>query len=104
MVSLDDEVARLTDGRVLNPMDQSCVETVASWMVQLAEARRRITEEGVTILDAADVLKEHPAVAIEKKASQEIRGWVAARPDLFGKQEKAKSGRRRFEPKIVGDP
>lgn len=94
------EVERLTAGRPLTAADKSAVEAVAGLTMRVAEARRVLDAEGITI-EVRGELKEHPAVGVEKKCSQEIRGWVEQRPDLFGQQKVSSPARRKFEPKIV---
>lgn len=94
------EVERLTQGRTLTEIDKSAVEAVAGLTMRVAEARRVLAVEGITI-EVRGELKEHPAVGVEKKCSQEIRGWVEQRPDLFGQQKVSAPSRRKFEPKIV---
>lgn len=94
------EVERLAAGRPLTEVDKSAVEAVAGLTMRVAEARRVLEAEGITI-EVRGELKEHPAVGVEKKCSQEIRGWVEQRPDLFGQQKVSAPTRRKFEPKIV---
>ena len=94
------EVERLAAGRPLTPVDKSAVEAVAGLTMRVAEARRVLEAEGITV-DVRGELKEHPAVGVEKKCSQEIRGWVEQRPDLFGQQKVSAPARRKFEPKVV---
>ena len=94
------EVERLAAGRPLTEADKSAVEAVAGLTMRVAEARRVLDAEGITI-EVRGELKEHPAVGVEKKCSQEIRGWVEQRPDLFGQQKVSAPARRKFEPKIV---
>lgn len=94
------EVERLAAGRPLAEVDKSAVEAVAGLTMRVAEARRVLEAEGITI-EVRGELKEHPAVGVEKKCSQEIRGWVEQRPDLFGQQKASAPTRRKFEPKIV---
>ena len=94
------EVERLAAGRPLTEVDKSAVEAVAGLTMRVAEARRVLEAEGITV-DVRGELKEHPAVGVEKKCSQEIRGWVEQRPDLFGQQKVSAPARRKFEPKIV---
>ena len=94
------EVERLTAGRPLTAVDKSAVEAVAGLTMRVAEARRVLEAEGITI-EVRGELKEHPAVGVEKKCSQEIRGWVEQRPDLFGQQKVSAPARRKFEPKVV---
>ena len=94
------EVERLAAGRQLTAVDMSAVEAVAGLTMRVAEARRVLEAEGITI-EVRGELKEHPAVGVEKKCSQEIRGWVEQRPDLFGQQKVSAPARRKFEPKVV---
>lgn len=94
------EVERLAAGRPLTAADKSAVEAVAGLTMRVAEARRVLEAEGITI-EVRGELKEHPAVGVEKKCSQEIRGWVEQRPDLFGQQKVSAPTRRKFEPKVV---
>ena len=94
------EVDHLAAGRSLTAVDKSAVEAVAGLTMRVAEARRVLEAEGITI-EVRGELKEHPAVGVEKKCSQEIRGWVEQRPDLFGQQKVSAPARRKFEPKIV---
>lgn len=77
------EVERLVDGRDLNPFDVRAVEAVAGLVLRVMDARALIVAEGL-VVDSPKGRVEHPAVQIEKRASQEIRGWVDMRPDLFG--------------------
>lgn len=94
------EVERLAAGRTLTEVDRSAVEAVAGLTMRVAEARRVLDAEGITV-EVRGELKEHPAVGVEKKCSQEIRGWVEQRPDLFGQQKVSAPARRKFEPRIV---
>ena len=87
-------------GRTLNPFDVQVVETVAGLILQIEAARRVLDSEGIVLADDRGGTVEHPAVGVEKKCSQELRGWIKDRPDLFG-QQKERPGRRRFEPKVV---
>lgn len=84
------EVQRLSNGRDLTPFDRSAIEAVAGLVLRIEEARRRIADEGLTVLDKDGVPKEHPAVGVEKRASQELRGWVKDRPDLFGEMKSSR--------------
>ena len=88
-----DELERLRDGRSLSPFDEEALSTVAGLVVRLKEARSAIESEGMIIDDGKGFPIEHPALIIEKRASQEMRGWIKERPDLFGAQ--TGSGRRR---------
>lgn len=96
-MSLVDEVNELTGGRRVSEFDRVAVETVAALSYRLKEARLVLEEEGC-VLDG----RPHPAVEVEAKCSAELRGWVRARPDLFGERKNSgSSGLRKFEPKIV---
>ena len=65
---------------------------------RLEEARGVIAAEGV-VLDG----RPHPAVEVEAKCSAELRGWVRARPDLFGPKRVSGGGKpRKFTPRVVG--
>lgn len=89
---MDDEVERLRDGRELTPFDLSVMETVAGLNLRLIDARARIDAEGTIIEDSHGFPVEHPALAIEKRASAEIRGWVVQRADLFGAPKRKSPG------------
>lgn len=103
MSRIDDEADRLADGRVLSPFDREALETVAGLTLRVRDAREQVEREGLIIDDGKGFPVEHPALLIEKRASQELRGWVKDRPDLFGQQKRsAGPKRRKFEPKIVG--
>lgn len=95
MARLDDEVERLRDGRDLSPFDLSVMQTVAGLNLRLIDARARIEAEGTIIEDSHGFPVEHPALAIEKRVSAEIRGWVDKRPDLFGAPKRKPAGTAR---------
>lgn len=86
MSRLDEEVARLRDGRELNPFDAEAVEIVAGLTLRARDARESVEREGAIIDDGKGFPIEHPALLVEKRASAEIRGWVKERPDLFGQR------------------
>lgn len=71
------EVERLAAGRTLTEVDRSAVEAVAGLTMRVAEARRVLDAEGITV-EVRGELKEHPAVGVEKKCSQEIRGGLSS--------------------------
>nr|WP_282441361.1 P27 family phage terminase small subunit [Corynebacterium pygosceleis] len=80
------------------PFDLAAVEAVAGLNLRIRDARRAIESEG-TMIDSGNGLPvEHPALAVEKRASQEIRGWVQARPDLFGERKGSARKLRRPNP------
>lgn len=81
------EVQRLSEGLTLNPFDTEVVGIVAGLTVRARDAREAIDREGAIIDDAKGFPMEHPALAVEKRASAELRGWVKDRPDLFGERK-----------------
>lgn len=100
MSEFQSTVEGIISGRNLNPFDLQTVETVAGLIMQIEASRRVLDAEGIVLEDGMGKTVEHPAVSVEKKCSQELRGWIKDRPDLFG-QQKERPGKRRFEPKIV---
>lgn len=93
MGRLEDEVERIRDGREMTPFDESVLEAVAGLLLRLQDARARIADEGTIIEDSHGFPVEHPALAIEKRASAEVRGWVDKRPDLFGAPKRKSAAR-----------
>ena len=91
--AFDDEVEALRAGRDLNHFDLAAVETVAGLILRVREAQEAIQREGTIVDDGKGFPVEHPALVIEKRASQEIRGWVQQRPDLFGQQKQSRRAR-----------
>lgn len=84
MKSFEDMVEEIRDGRDLTPVDLVAVEAFVGVNRRLIEARARIESEGTIIEDSHGFPVSHPALAIEKQSSMELRGWVDKRPDLFG--------------------
>lgn len=81
------EVERLKNGRELSPFDSEVMEVVAGLTLRLRFVRETIEREGQIVDDGKGFPVEHPCLAIEKRASSELRGWVKDRPDLFGEQK-----------------
>lgn len=84
MSRIDKEFERLRDGRPLSPFDREVLFTVAGLVLRVRDARDAVEREGQIIDDGKGFPIEHPALVIEKRASQEIRGWVKDHPNLFG--------------------
>lgn len=84
MSRIDDEFESLRDGRSLSPFDREVLFTVAGLVLRVRDARDAVEREGQIIDDGKGFPIEHPALVIEKRASQEIRGWVKDHPNLFG--------------------
>ncbi|MGX7906654.1 P27 family phage terminase small subunit [Corynebacterium propinquum] len=89
MSRIDDEFERLRDGRQLSPFDREVLFTVAGLVLRVRDARDAVEREGQIIDDGKGFPIEHPALVIEKRASQEIRGWVKDHPNLFGQRSHA---------------
>lgn len=70
---------RIIGGRDLSEIDQVWVGIVSGLVAQIEEARTLIERDGVIVNGEA-----HPGFDVQRKASQEIRGWIERRPDLFG--------------------
>lgn len=70
---------RIAGGRDLSEIDHVWVGIVSGLVAQLEEARTLIERDGVIVNGEA-----HPGFDVQRKASQEIRGWIERRPDLFG--------------------
>lgn len=52
------------------------MEALCGQVYRMRDAQRRITEEGLVVLDAKGNPAPHPAIAVEKQASAEVRAWV----------------------------
>lgn len=78
------EKDRLLNGRKFDPFDDELFNIVAALTLRLKDSRESLAREGSVIDDGKGFPVEHPALAIEKRASMELRGWVKDRPDLFG--------------------
>ncbi|RSZ61528.1 hypothetical protein EAH68_12760 [Corynebacterium hylobatis] len=76
-----DRVARkrIIGGREISEIDHVWVGIVSGLVAQIEEVRTLIERDGVLVNGEA-----HPGFDVQRKASQEIRGWIERRPDLFG--------------------
>ena len=92
MKSFEDMVEELRDGRELTPVDRVAIEAFVGVNRRLIDARARIESEGTIIEDSHGFPVSHPALAVEKQSSMELRGWVDKRPDLFGAPKRKSSG------------
>lgn len=98
---LTEMAEKLRAGRELNEFDEQAVLAVAGLYLRLQDAQRAIANEGTIVDDGKGMPIEHPALVIEKRASQEIRGWVKDRPDLFGEQKQKTQRSQRPAFKVV---
>lgn len=82
-MSVVDDLLAAAQGRCVR--DRLALELVAAQVRRAQEAGRLLDAQGVVTLKGEDGDPvPHPAVAIERAASCEVRGWVERRPDLFG--------------------
>lgn len=80
---VQEEAVRLAAGRDPNPFDYEIFLTVAGLTMRLRECRELLAQFGPLTTDG----QENPLLEVERKTSQELRGWVKARPDLFDRVE-----------------
>lgn len=66
----------------LSPFDERAVWAVAGLLSRVEAARLEIEAQGVVVNG-----RENPACLTERTALAELRGWVTARPDLFGERK-----------------
>lgn len=66
----------------VNAVDRAALEAFAGQADRMRQAREQIDKDGLFITRNG-VSVPHPALEIERAASREMRGWEAARPDLF---------------------
>lgn len=87
-----DEVDELTQrivaelNRELSASEMAAVRAFATQAIYLHDARDLVARDGMTQFnEQTGMIAPHPAVAIVKSASAELRGWLAARPELFAR-------------------
>lgn len=56
-------------------VDRSALETFATLMARLREARKRVEEEGMVVTDPRGRVIPHPALAVERATAEQIRAW-----------------------------
>lgn len=56
-------------------VDRSALETFATLMARLREARNRVEEEGMVVTDPRGRVIPHPALAVERSTAEQIRAW-----------------------------
>jgi P27 family predicted phage terminase small subunit len=56
-------------------VDRSALETFATLMARLREARNRVEEEGMVVTDPRGRVIPHPALAVERATAEQIRAW-----------------------------
>ena len=78
------------DGAELGVIDMQALEAYSGQLYRMRAARDILEEEGL-VIDGMRGSTQHPAVEIERQASQEMRQWISRRPDLFAPEEVAPS-------------
>ena len=56
-------------------VDQAALETFASLVARLREARQRIDDEGMVVEDKRARVVPHPALQVERQTAELIRAW-----------------------------
>lgn len=56
-------------------VDRSALETFATLMARLREARTRVEDEGMVVTDPRGRVIPHPALAVERATAEQIRAW-----------------------------
>ncbi len=56
-------------------VDRSALETFATLMARLREARKRVEDEGMVVTDPRGRVIPHPALAVERATAEQIRAW-----------------------------
>lgn len=79
-----------TNSHELDIIDMQALEAYAGQLYRMRAARDMLEDEGL-IWSSNKGQVAHPAVEIERQASQEMRQWISRRPDLFAPQEVAPS-------------
>lgn len=85
-----DLVDVLSNNRDLNLIDLQAIEAYAGQLFRMRVARALLRVDGI-IIEGLRGPMTHPAVAIEKEASAEMRQWITRRPDLFAPPEEGET-------------
>ena len=62
-------------GGPVAPRDATAVEALAVQIARMRDARSRVDDEGMIVLDSHDKPMAHPCIAIERMAAAEVRRW-----------------------------
>lgn len=65
----------VASNELVGKVDRSALETFATLLARLREARGRIEEEGMVVTDARGRVIPHPALAVERATADQIRVW-----------------------------
>lgn len=83
-------VTALAADHELDIIDMQALEAYAGQLYRMRAARDILEDEGL-IWSSVKGQVAHPAVEIERQASQEMRQWISRRPDLFAPPEEVES-------------
>lgn len=56
-------------------VDRAALETFSTLMARMREARQRVEDEGMVVTDPRGRVIPHPALAVERATSEQIRAW-----------------------------
>lgn len=56
-------------------VDRAALETFATLVARLREARQRVEDEGMVVTDPRGRVMPHPALAVERSTAEQIRAW-----------------------------
>lgn len=87
--------ARISRHSGQDGVDQEIINVVAGLIARIKEARQLMKTDGIIEFSEKGTTVS-PLVNIEKMMSQELRGWVKERPDLFGQAENTGPKREKF--------
>ena len=65
----------VASNELVGKVDRAALETFATLMARLREARDRIEEEGMVVTDSRGRVIPHPALAVERSTAEQIRVW-----------------------------
>lgn len=63
-------------GQVRAAIGTAGLESLCLQIHRMRDAQSRVAKDGPIVLDGKGVASQHPALAIEKSASAEIRTWL----------------------------
>jgi P27 family predicted phage terminase small subunit len=73
-------IRRELQGQVAADIPPAAMEAICVQMHRMRTAQERISEEGIVVADPKGNPVPHPALAVEKQASAELRTWLKLYP------------------------
>jgi P27 family predicted phage terminase small subunit len=67
-------------GQVAQDIPPAAMEAICVQIHRMRTAQQRISEEGIVVADPKGSPVPHPALAVEKQASAELRTWLKLYP------------------------